>query len=63
MPNTEYVTNESVKPIEKDVYVSALAAMKDNNVNVYFVDESTLTALRLASDHGLEIVQSLTPYS
>jgi hypothetical protein len=63
MPDTEFVAKESVKPIEKDVYTSALAAMKDNNVNVYFVDDSTLNAIRLADDHGLKIIQSLVPYS
>ena len=63
MPDTEYVTSDSVEPIGKYVYKSAIEAMKANDIQIYFADESTLSAIRAADDHGLEILESLTLYS
>ena len=62
MPGTEYVTKDPVVPIKKYRYESALAAMKENKVEVYFVDESTLRAIRSADDHGLIILKSLASH-
>ena len=55
----EWVSKESVKPVKILEYDSALDAMLENGVQVYFVDNLTLQKIRDASDHGYSIFQSL----
>lgn len=62
MQDTEYVTKESVTPIDKEVYATALDAMRRSGVRVYFVEASVLKDIRSADDHGLKILSELTPY-
>ena len=60
MGDREWTSRESVKPIEEKLYPSALDAMIDNGVNVYFVDKQTFDIIKVADDHGLSILLSLT---
>lgn len=62
MSKTEWVSRESVRPIDGEQYDSGLQAMLDNGVNVYFVDQATFDAIRQSEDHGHEVLQGLTPY-
>lgn len=60
---TEWVAKKSIAPLKKQQYSSALDAMIESGVQVYFVDEKTLQkfreAIRQAPDHGLSILEDL----
>lgn len=60
MGDKEWTSSESVRPIRETDYPSALDAMIENGVNVYFVDRSTFDAMNSADDHGFSILLSLT---
>lgn len=57
--SNEWVSNEGIKPVEVKEYNSALDAMLENGVQVYFVDEPTYQQIRRAEDHGYSILRSL----
>lgn len=59
----EYASKEEVEPVDSEFFPSALDAMLENGVKVYFVDENTFEAIQTASDHGEAIVKSMTPFS
>jgi hypothetical protein len=59
----EYTSIEAVKPISSERFPSALSAMVDYGVKVYFVDGETYEAIRTSSDHGESIVKNLQSYS
>ncbi len=55
----EWASKEKVKPIEKIEYPSALEAMLENGVQVYFVDDEMFKRIKSSQDHGLFVLQSL----
>lgn len=55
----EWTSQEPVEPTEKEEHESALEAMLNHGVQVYFVDSSTFAAIDEAPDHGLGILRSL----
>lgn len=57
--SNEWVSKESVKPVEVKEYNSALDAMIENGVQVYFLDKATYQQIRRAEDHGYSILKNL----
>jgi len=57
--SNEWVSKEDIKPIKTLEYDSALDAMLENEVQVYFVDEDLYQQIRRAEDHGYSILKSL----
>ena len=55
----EVTSKSAVKPIAKQVYKSALAAMLEHGVQVYFVDKPTYKAINSSQDDCLSILQTL----
>lgn len=55
----EWVSHDAVMPIERMDFPSALDAMMDAGVQVYFTDDATLKRIQTAPDHGLSIIHSL----
>lgn len=60
MGDKEWTSREPVRPISETNFPSALDAMIENGVNVYFVDQATFDAMNNADDHGFSILLSLT---
>jgi hypothetical protein len=58
--DAEWTSSEPVVPTHKEEHSSALEAMLEQGVQVYFVDPQTYESFRTASDHGLSILKSLT---
>jgi len=59
----EYTSEESVVPIDTERVDSALSAMVEHGVNVYFVNQEIFTQIQESPDHGEAIVNSLEPVS
>lgn len=59
----EYTSVETIKPVSSEHFPSALKAMLEHGVRVYFVDKKTFEAIQTSSDHGEEIVANLEPVS
>ena len=59
MGEFEWISRQSIKPTEKVVYESALDAMIDNGVQVYFVDKETFEKIKESEDHGVGIIKTL----
>lgn len=57
--SNEWASKERVKPVKVLEYNSALDAMLENGVQVYFVDEATYQQIRNAKDHGYSILKNL----
>lgn len=57
--SNEWVSKESIKPVEVREYDLALDAMLENGVQVYFVDETTYQQIRKAEDRGFSILKGL----
>ena len=55
----EWVSAVPVKPIDEFIFRSALEAMLENRVQVFWVTPVTFGTIREAEDHGLSILQSL----
>ncbi len=55
----EWTSDESVTPTEKEEYHSALEAMIENGVQVYFVDNENMKLMKEAGDGGVEILQTM----
>lgn len=55
----EWTSDAPVQPLEKEEHESALDAMVNHGVQVYFVDKDTFAAITASDDHGLSILQSL----
>lgn len=55
----EWASPVAVRPIEKKVYNSALDALIENSVQVYFVDEGLFDKIDNSPDHGFEILKTL----
>ena len=60
---SEWVSTDSVIPIKKTVYDSALEAMIANGVRVVFIDKETMERIEESDDRGWEIVSKLKPVS
>lgn len=54
----EWTSSEPVEPFHKEEHASALEAMLEHGVQVYFVDPETYEAWKTAPDHGLSILKS-----
>lgn len=59
MGEYEWASKEKVKPVKKIEYVSALDAMIENGVQVYFVDMETYERIKTSEDHGFSIIKNL----
>lgn len=57
----EYTSAESVEPNGREFVPSALQAMIENGVKVYFVDQDTWREIQESEDHGEKIVSTLIP--
>lgn len=55
----EWASKEKVTPIKKLEYPSALEAMLENGVQLYFMDVATYARTKESVDHGLQIVRQL----
>lgn len=60
MGEKEWISRVPVKPLSEKHFESALEAMIENGVQVYFVDENTFWAVNNSSDHGYGILIELT---
>jgi uncharacterized protein (DUF2235 family) len=54
----EWTSGEAVVPTDKEDHASALEAMLEHGVQVYFVDPATYHSWRTSSDHGLSILKN-----
>lgn len=54
----EWTSSESVEPNHKEEHQSAVEAMLEHGVQVYFVAPETYEAWKTAPDHGLSILKS-----
>jgi len=59
----EYTSEESVVPTDSESVDSALDAMIENGVKVYFVNQETFRQILESSDNGESIVNNLEPVS
>ena len=57
--NYEYVSKEPVAPIKTIEYPSAVDAMIENGVQVYFIDQDTYEKIQASKDHGWSIYSKL----
>ena len=57
----EYASDETVETIDSEYFPSALDAMIDAGVKVYFVDKETFAKICDAPDYGREILASQVP--
>lgn len=57
--NDEYASKEPVKPVKTIEYPSAVDAMIENGVQVYFIDQDTYEKIQTSKDHGCAIFNSL----
>lgn len=55
----EWASKTSVKPTKKIEYPSALDAMLENGVQVYFVDDNTYKQIKESNDHGFSILKNI----
>lgn len=60
MGEKEWTSVDSVKPIAEIQYPSALEAMIENGVQVYFIDTETLRSIKESNDYGYNILSKLT---
>ena len=60
MGEKEWTSRESVKPLSEEQYTSALDAMMENGVQVYFVDKKTFDEINNSDNHGYNILINLT---
>lgn len=55
----EWTSREAVDPAHREDHESALDAMLNHGVQVFFVDKETYEAFRTAPDHGCALLQSI----
>lgn len=60
MGDKEWTSRESVKPLSEVRYPSALDAMIENGVQIYFVDKKTFDEINNSDNHGYNILTGLT---
>lgn len=56
MGEKEWTSHEPVKPLSETRYPSALDAMIENGVQVYFVDKKTFDAINNSNNQGYDIL-------
>lgn len=54
----EWASSESVQPVHREDHESALEAMLNHGVQVYFVDKDTYHSFQTDHDHGLSILRT-----
>lgn len=59
----EYTSNESVVPVSKENVVSALDAMLESGVKVFFADEDIFKMIKISDGRGEDIIKNLVPYT
>lgn len=59
----EYTSDEPVVPVDSEFVDSALNAMVEQGVKVYFVDQETFENIQAAEDLGESIVSNLVPFT
>lgn len=59
MGEYEWASKDKVVPIRKIQYSSALEAMLENGVQVYFVDQNIFRGIKKSEDHGLRILRQV----
>lgn len=59
MGEQEWTSRSNVKPTGKNTYLSALDAMIENGVNVFFVDKKTFSEINEAEDNGASVLLNL----
>lgn len=59
MGEKEWTSSKPVKPTKETKCPSALDAMIENGVNVYFVDQDTFNKINNADDNGFSLLLSL----
>jgi len=59
----EYTSIENVEPVGSEYIPSALNAMLENGVRVYFVDSEVWHSIETSHDGGEEIILGLEPFS
>jgi hypothetical protein len=59
MGKHEWTSKDSVKPLDKETYPTALDTMIDNGVVVYFVDQETFNRIDQSDYHGIDIFAGL----
>ena len=57
--NEEYASKEPITPIKTIEYPSAIDAMIENGVQVYFIDQKTYEKIQASKDHGQSIYSKL----
>ena len=57
----EYTSSEAVEPVDEEFHSSALEAMINAGMKVYFVDRATFDEIQSAEDDGRAIISNLTP--
>lgn len=55
----EWISKEAVAPIDKIIYTSALEAMLENNVQIFFITPEQRQAMEKSDDYGYRIIQQL----
>jgi hypothetical protein len=55
----EWSSEQPVAPVERVEYVSALEAMIENGVQVYFIDDELMANMINAEDGGVKILKNL----
>ena len=59
MGEYEWASTERVKPVKNLEYHSALDAMLENGIQVYFIDKETHKQIKESKDHGYSILKGL----
>jgi hypothetical protein len=59
LANDEYISVQPVQPSKTIKYQSAVDAMMENGVQVYFINQPTYNRLQSAKDHGYTIFATL----
>jgi len=59
MGDKEWISNDPITVLNEQNYPSALNAMIENNVYVFFVKNETFTKIKRSKDHGFKIMSKL----
>lgn len=57
----EWTSAQPVMPMSHEDYDSGIEAMREQGVEVFFVNRATFDRIKTAEDHGYGIISSLTP--
>lgn len=62
MHENEWVSAESIKPIKRDVYITAVDVMQAHGVEIYLVNQNIMRQIRSNPSSGLDIIKSSRPF-